>query len=863
MAAPVRVAGGAGPVPEGGTAADARADGSIVASGSSLVSVSVALVGGLSYACALLMAHLLGAADYSGYAAAQSLLGMVGIVAASLTPLPLAHAVRAHPRGSEGRKRGIAFAWTVAGTAGLVSAAVTGAVATTFAGPGLALAVAASALALFLIAPIDGVLQGELRFVRFASVKVAEVASRVVFSVGAVLLGFAAAGALAGFAVGAVAVLLIVPKALWRDTAWRPQVLTERWRWAETGDIALTQLVVSVLVGADVVLVAVLGDGSDAAAGYQALSTLAKASVYVASGAAVVAFPLLRSRGADVADVLRSTLRSFLLLSLSATAVIATVPADLLGLVLPARYLDSVTLMPALAAAGLGYAGITLLATVLLGLRAYRRGQLGLLVAAVVLPLAMVVGWETGGVTGLAAGAATGALVAAVVLWVLAAPLLPAGSTLRLAGGLLSAGVLLALLAAARPVPLLWLAGVVLAGVGVLAGLRRDGRRPEPAAAAEPGERRLRVLHLGFEDPAMPGAGGGSLRTHEVNRRLAERDQVTVLVQRFPGAVDGVTDGVEYVHVGIGSGANRLTRLLGYVLCLPGAVRRRAADVVVEDFFAPVSSLGAPAWTGRPTLGVVQWLNAEDKARQYKLPFHWVQRLGVRRHSRLIAVSADVADKLRGIAPALTVDVIGNGVGADAFLPAPRLGRDVVFVGRLETEQKGLDLLLRGWAAGCTGLGARLVVAGTGPDERRLRELATELGIADQVDFVGWVSGAAKYELMASARLVAMPSRFETFGLVALEAMATGTPVVAFDLPCLRELLPADCGERVPGLDAVRFGAALAARYTDLPWLERARPAGRALAAAYEWDGVAARQRAVYAAVAGPAPAPRPAEVTA
>ena len=79
------------------------------------------------------------------------------------------------------------------------------------------------------------------------------------------------------------------------------------------------------------------------------------------------------------------------------------------------------------------------------------------------------------------------------------------------------------------------------------AGHRHGGQRPACGGAS------LRVLHLGFEDPAMPGAGGGSLRTHEINRRLAaDGMDVTVLTSRFPGCTDRVQDGVRYVHVGAG-----------------------------------------------------------------------------------------------------------------------------------------------------------------------------------------------------------------------------------------------------------------------------------------------------------------------
>src|SRR4051794_10905791 len=108
---------------------------------------------------------------------------------------------------------------------------------------------------------------------------------------------------------------------------------------------------------------------------------------------------------------------------------------------------------------------------------------------------------------------------------------------------------------------------------------------PRAAEAAEL-TRPLRVLHLGFEDPRMPGAGGGSVRTREINRRLGAAGLVvTVLTTRYPGCADGVYEGVRYEHVGIGRGNNRLTRLLGYVALLPAAVRaHRDADLVVEDF---------------------------------------------------------------------------------------------------------------------------------------------------------------------------------------------------------------------------------------------------------------------------------------
>jgi glycosyltransferase involved in cell wall biosynthesis len=360
----------------------------------------------------------------------------------------------------------------------------------------------------------------------------------------------------------------------------------------------------------------------------------------------------------------------------------------------------------------------------------------------------------------------------------------------------------------------------------------------------------VRVLHLGFEDPAMPGAGGGSVRTHEINRRLVERGhEVTVLTTRFPGCADRVQDGVRYLHVGPGRGGNKWTRLLGYVQGLPPAARRLHADLVVEDFFAPFSSMAAPRWTGRPTIGMVQWLHAGDKSRQYRLPLHVLERIGVRSHRRLVAVSEGTADRLRELNPAARVEVIGNGVDRAAFATSACAGRDVVFIGRLEYGGKGLDLLLAAWAAVHRQVEGDLVIAGGGPDEERVRREVARLGLTDRVRFAGWVSGAAKWRLLAGARVAVVPSRHETFGMVALEALATATPVIAFDIPGLREVVPEGSGWRVPAFDVPALAERIRAVCADPALAAAAGPAGRHFAVGFDWDVLAGRQDEVYRSV--------------
>ncbi|MGX8904626.1 glycosyltransferase [Streptomyces netropsis] len=110
---------------------------------------------------------------------------------------------------------------------------------------------------------------------------------------------------------------------------------------------------------------------------------------------------------------------------------------------------------------------------------------------------------------------------------------------------------------------------------------------------------------------------------------------------------------------------------------------------------------------------------------------------------------------------------------------------------------------------------ADLHIAGDGPHADVARVLAEELGITARVHWLGRLTGPARFDLLATARLVCVPSRYETFGMVAAEALATGTPVLAFDIPCLRSFVTGHVGVRVPPEDIDAYAAALTALVTD------------------------------------------------
>jgi glycogen synthase len=358
---------------------------------------------------------------------------------------------------------------------------------------------------------------------------------------------------------------------------------------------------------------------------------------------------------------------------------------------------------------------------------------------------------------------------------------------------------------------------------------------------------RPRVLHLAFEDPRRPGSGGGSVRTLEIDRRLAADYQITAVCARYPGSRSRVEDGVHYAHVGLPWG-QKLSFLV-YFACVPWALVRYPSELVVEDFAAPFSSVAVPWLTSRPVIGVVQWLFAHEKRAEYGLPFHLVEQVGLSSHRNLVAVSEDLAEQLRRRNRKAQVKVIENALPEEAFAVRMHPRRDILFLGRLEIGQKGLDLLVESFAYIADRTDRILVIAGSGPDERRIRELVELRGIRGRVKFAGHIPAGDRFDLLASAEVVAMPSRYETFGMVAAESLAVETAVVAFDIPCLRSVVSTTGGILIPAFDTAAFGEALLKILGDDTLKLELGKSGKQAVSHLRWDEMAAVQRDFYSRI--------------
>lgn len=282
------------------------------------------------------------------------------------------------------------------------------------------------------------------------------------------------------------------------------------------------------------------------------------------------------------------------------------------------------------------------------------------------------------------------------------------------------------------------------------------------------------------------------------------------------------------------------------------AIRSFRPDVVhVHEPFVPAVALATVLGRVAPTIGTFHRAGAGPLYRAIRP----LARSCVSRLSEVVAVSEAARDTLLSVAGpvAQRCTVVPNGVATERFEhaePWPSSAPTVVFVGRLE-KRKGADVLLE--AFGHLPDGARLWVVGDGPEAPALRR---RFGGDPRVEWCGRIDDDLVARRMAGADVLVAPSLGgESFGVVLLEAMASGTAVVASDLPGYR-LAAGGAARLVPPRDAARLAMAVRDLLEDDLARRDLVASGRARAAACSIDGVARRYLRSYESVAGASTGP-------
>lgn len=382
---------------------------------------------------------------------------------------------------------------------------------------------------------------------------------------------------------------------------------------------------------------------------------------------------------------------------------------------------------------------------------------------------------------------------------------------------------------------------------------------------------KMNILMLSWEYPPHV-VGGLAAHAQGLARALVERgNKVTVLTQ------DAATPQVDDDHgvrvIRIGAIPVRSPDFMGYVHQLNQLLLAKAVELIQQgetfdiihahDWIVAFAASGLKQALRRP---LVATIHATEHGRNGGLHNDQQRHISdiewwlIYEAWRVIVCSRAMHEELQSVfqAPADKVQVVPNGIDiSDMHVEADQTLRRqyatddeelIVFVGRLVFE-KGVDTLLYALKQLSTVRPkVKVIIAGRGAIQEDLQQLAHRLGVADRVHFVGHVDAKTRDRLYAISNVAAFPSRYEPFGIVALEAMAADLPVVVGNVGGLREIITdGEDGFLVQPGNAGALSAALLTMLDDKERTKRmVEKAKEKVMNVFTWHAVAEQTEQVY-----------------
>jgi glycogen synthase len=391
----------------------------------------------------------------------------------------------------------------------------------------------------------------------------------------------------------------------------------------------------------------------------------------------------------------------------------------------------------------------------------------------------------------------------------------------------------------------------------------------------------MKVLMVSWEYPPVV-IGGLGRHVHHLAKALADAGHEVVVLSRRPSntdpsthpSTDKIAEGVRVVAAAqdphefdFGSDMMAWTLAMGHSMVRAGLAikggrnRPWRPDVVhahdwlvahpaitlAEHFDVPLISTIHATEAGRHS----GWVSGAI-SRQV----HTVESWLVNESDSLITCSASMSDEITELfGPGLAeTRVIRNGIDAARWSFAKRCPRTgpphLVYLGRLEYEKGIHDLIAALPRIRRTHPGTTLTIAGTGTQQSWLAEQARKHKVLKATTFVGHLDHEQLVRLLHAADAVVLPSHYEPFGIVALEAAATGIPLVTSNVGGLGEaVINGTTGMSFPPHDITALATAVRAVLDDPDAAQRMAVAARErLTSDFDWQTVADKTSQVYLA---------------
>jgi glycosyltransferase involved in cell wall biosynthesis len=356
----------------------------------------------------------------------------------------------------------------------------------------------------------------------------------------------------------------------------------------------------------------------------------------------------------------------------------------------------------------------------------------------------------------------------------------------------------------------------------------------------------LNILALNWEDLSNPQAGGAEVHLQEILKRIAQRGHsVTLLCSGYPDSIPAEeVEGIKIVRRG-----SRFNFNFVAPFALKSLLREGNWDIVIEDinkipFYTPL-------YHRLPLLVVIPHLFSDSVFREINFvlglyiylsekPISWLYK-----GFQTMVISESTKEDLvkRGLSPEY-IHVVHCGIDQSHYrLPASNRkypAPTVIYLGRLK-KYKSVDHLLRAFALTLKTIPeARLMVVGEGDYKGELMGLCRSLSLDGKVEFTGFVDEKEKVCRLQQAWVAVYPSLKEGWGLTNIEANACGTPVVASNVPGLKDsVIPGKTGLLYEYGDVPKLSECLVKILSDEQLRNQLTKGGLAWAKEFNWDKAA------------------------
>ncbi|MBF0120504.1 MAG: glycosyltransferase family 4 protein [Desulfobacterales bacterium] len=353
--------------------------------------------------------------------------------------------------------------------------------------------------------------------------------------------------------------------------------------------------------------------------------------------------------------------------------------------------------------------------------------------------------------------------------------------------------------------------------------------------------RKLKILHFVYDHPDNPWVGGGgALRTWAVNNILSKRHDITVMCGAFPEALNQEKP---FKVSFLGKAKNYLESRLKFIW-QSRSIDFKPYDIIVEEFsyYAPIFS----RFSKKPAVTIIQ-SNHGFKALNYHPFYGWIsiitQYFLLPQRKSVILVSEHLRS---AISHKTLISIIPQGADIPDNLPSDSQDY-VLYLGRLDVQIKGLDILIKAWSQIPSNLSDTfpLYIAGGG-DEDKVFELINLTG-AKNVRLIGRLDHNDAMAAIRKAVFLCVPSRMEGSPVVIYEAFALGKPIIGNSIPALKDVVPhGKAGILVPLENSLAFKRAIEMLLTDAKLRLHLSKGAAQLGKEFNWDKIAEKQEEFY-----------------